>query len=120
MSKRDNSSVPQTCPVIDKVISFIESLDYEDLSTQSIKDAVNYMEEIRRMNSDLRDWGNDEYARAEENEAEKDDLEYKYKSLLDEMDDLRKERDEMEEAIGGKDNEIDELIEELASYKINV
>jgi len=85
---RDNSPVGATCSSIDSVISFLNNIDCEDVSSQSIKDIIDCMEEIRNANSKLRDWGNEEYDRAEVNENEKNEWEDRYNEVQREIENL--------------------------------
>ena len=61
MARRDNSPVGNTCPYINRVISFIESVDVTDDNRSEIKNALEELEVIRSMNKELRDWGNEQY-----------------------------------------------------------
>jgi chromosome segregation ATPase len=96
---RDYSPVQNTCPKIDEVIAFLETIDSEDVSRTSIKDVVNVMEEIRSMNAELREWGNDEYRRAE--------------SLDDDLRRMESEKDDVEREVSRLEKEVDELTSEL-------
>ena len=67
----DDSGVPQTCNLIDKVIGLIKNSDCDSA-------AIEYLEEIRSHNEKLRQWG------AETNYTLSDmvdELEYELKQL---------------------------------------
>lgn len=89
MPKYDNAPIGNTCPDIDRIIGVIEAVAdrlyalsgqvedvtlSEDLRNQSdnlqelFKTVRSPMEDLRKANSSLRDWGNEEYKRAEEAE----------------------------------------------------
>src|SRR5690606_41341373 len=93
---RDATDIPNTCPMIDEVISFIDNIriDWED-EYHTKKELLDIMERIRTSNQNLRDFGNEQYYRAEELES---DLEY-FKSINEDL-----ERD-----ISRLENEISEV-----------
>jgi predicted RNase H-like nuclease (RuvC/YqgF family) len=109
---RDNAPVPHTCPKIDKVISFLENIDWDtdnederDLSIEC-KEMVDVMEEIRTANDALRTWGNEECNYKNEYEEEKRELEREVKNLksdlsdmIDEIKDLKHEIDSLEDKL---------------------
>jgi len=91
---KDHSPIKQTCPDIDRVISdikdaygememalrYIKGEDYSGAES-SIESAMrwiedykgkrfNLLEDIRNANSNLREWGNEQYERAENLEKE--------------------------------------------------
>ena len=67
----DNAPVGNTCPTIDEVIAFIDSIvPDENLERQEIEHIKNLIEDIRSANSQLREWGNDNHERAETLEEE--------------------------------------------------
>ena len=70
---RDNTGVKHTCPLIDEVIIFIDALceDKETDPHHSEKTMMtNTMEKIRKANINLRDFGNEQFKRAEDLEEE--------------------------------------------------
>jgi len=89
---RDNSSIPQTCPLINDVIEFIdyshEIEDKEELIAQS-KVFIDVMEDIRKHNEDLRSWGNEMYIEKEYREKEIENLNSKIEDLLNEINELK-------------------------------
>lgn len=105
----DNSGVPNTCPKIDEVIDFLHNIDWDlddedecDLAHETTK-MIQVMEEIRKANSTLRDWGNDMCR--ERDEAQKDleyyqskneDLEKEVKNINDEVKELEKQIQDLE------------------------
>ena len=108
----DNAPIGHTCPIIDNVISRMESskeeADYislhpeEDSSEEAntisneIKIAILEIEDVRSANSELRDWGNEEYSRAEEAEKERDEAIRDKEYLQEEIDELKAEIKELE------------------------
>lgn len=95
----DNAPIKNTCPMINEVISILEypvwnleDEDEADLAERS-KLGVQIMEDIRKANETLREWGNDEH-------NEKESLEKERNELIDKVDDLEKEisqlKDELE------------------------
>ena len=115
----DNAPVGHTCNTIDSVISHMDEVKsvaedimcYEDVidiseaeNIKSLADSVIYiMEKIRSDNSELRDWGNECYNRAEEIEKERD-------SLVDKV-------EELEEQIRGMHDYIVDLEEEISNLE---
>jgi len=85
---RDNAPVPHTCPVIDEVITAIDSIDWEDTSWNKIY-LIKKMEHIRDANYSLRTWGNEKQDDCEKLEDKIEELEYKIESLSDELEDLK-------------------------------
>lgn len=60
MKRRDNAPVRHTCPMIDEMISAIESVDWDE-TYWTKKDLIEIMERIRTANDTLRSWGNNLY-----------------------------------------------------------
>jgi predicted nuclease with TOPRIM domain len=87
----DQAPVGATCPIIDSVIAFIDSIDCEDISTNTLKDYINKLEQVRSANDLLRGWGNGLYEQNEKLEEEKSDMENKLSRMENEIYDLRKE-----------------------------
>lgn len=102
MPRNDNTGVPQTCPYINDVIRFIEGInwceDQED-DAQGVTEVIKTLEKIRSMNSDLRDFGNQEYKRAEEAEKDRDYYEKQVRCLEDEVANLEKTVKELENLV---------------------
>ena len=98
---RDNAPVSHTCPKIDDVINTLNEIyiSEEPISRGELASIESTMEKIRKDNSALRDWGNEEYERAEENEKDRDyykDLAEKYEN---EISDLKQEIRELHENV---------------------
>lgn len=107
----DNAPIGHTCPIIDNVIGKMElaknEAEYickhpkEDSSEEAdsilyeLIEAIREIEDVRSANSELRDWGNDEYDRAEENEKENDQLRRDIEYLGEIIDSLRSEIEDM-------------------------
>ena len=87
----DNAPVGHTCPKIDTVISFIDSIDSEEIHPNVLKEMINIMEEIRSANSQLREWGNDLCKQVDELQGEINDEIRKNDKLQDEISDLNSE-----------------------------
>jgi predicted nucleic acid-binding Zn-ribbon protein len=115
MSKRDNSGINHTCPRIDEVISAVKSQDWGD-SYWAEKDVIEILEEIRRMNAELRDWGNDRYYEAEEYK----DFEGKYDDAVSENRELKDEVKALTNEVNDKDEMIYDLQQELKAMKCAV
>jgi hypothetical protein len=108
---RDNAPINNTCPVIDNIIGLMESArneaDYikanpeEDSTEESgiildeLFDAIKGMEDIRDANSELREWGNAEYERADNAESERDDAIREKEYLQEEIEGLKAEIEEL-------------------------
>ena len=105
---RITEPVPHTCPLIDEVISAIESVDWEETYWEKSK-LIETMEKIREANSTLRSWGvsnaetalefeanfdelKDEQVEINDrNELEVSELNYKIVELEQEISDLKEE-----------------------------
>ena len=99
---RYNAPVPYTCPMIDKVISAIESIEWDD--TQWPKnDLIDTMEKIRESNDSLRNWGNEKYDDCEE--------------LGTQIESLEKDINYLNIEIGDLSNEIKDLNNEILKLK---
>ena len=99
----DNALVGHTCPLIDKVISFLDSIDCEEVHPNDIKTYINVLEEIRSANDALRTWGNELY-------KEKDEMESDYDSKIS---DFEKTMADLETEISDYKDEIKDLKSEL-------
>ena len=91
---KDHSPVGHTCPMIDEVISAINSVDWDD-TYWTKKQLIDIMEKIRSHNGALRDWGN-EYCNKESD-------------LVDEVDELNKTIDRLNEEVLSLNQEIKQL-----------
>lgn len=102
--RKDNSYVPQTCPMIDRVIRIVcDTGNSEDpLSGSEIKEVETLMEKIRSANSDLRDWGNEKYDEAYQFEKDNDQLKDQVSELEEEVKRLKKEVSELEEQLSAE------------------
>ena len=112
----DNAPIGHTCPIIDSVIGKMESAkneaDYiskhpeedsiEEANTilGELIDAIKEIEDVRSANSELRDWGNEEYNRAEEAEGERDEAIKDKEYLQEEIDELKAKIEELEYNLG--------------------
>ncbi len=93
----NNSGIHHTCPKINEVISAIESVNWGEDSYWDVKILTEIMEEIRKANSDLRDWGNQMC-------RERDDLQDEFDDLQDEFDDLKEENKKLQDKISYYEN----------------
>lgn len=89
--RNDYTGVPHTCPKIDEVIGFINSLvDWDGEETHTQQELVDLMEAIRDANGKLRDFGNDKAKEVDEleNELENKQREVDYlKTTIGELED---------------------------------
>ena len=84
--RNDNAPVGNTCPAIDEVITFIDSITPDnDIEIQEIAQVRDLMEDIRSANSQLRDWGNEKHIEAEELETEKEILENELSQVIKDL-----------------------------------
>jgi predicted RNase H-like nuclease (RuvC/YqgF family) len=89
-----NAPVPHTCPMIDEVISALDSVDWTDTYWDK-KYLTEIMEKIRNANNSLRSWGNDLCNDLEklEKQSQSDyiELENKNEDLTSEVEALKSE-----------------------------
>lgn len=85
--KRDNAPVPYTCPVIDEIISAIDSVEWEETSWHK-EYLLEKMEYIRSANSSLREWGNERQDAYDKLENKIDELMYEIESLSEKINEL--------------------------------
>lgn len=106
--RSDNSLIPQTCPKIDSVLSIITDIYSADepITKGELQNIEKLMEEIREANSKLRDWGNDEYNRAEELEKDKDYYQNEHEKAQSEVDSLKSEVDSLKSEIKDLEKEL--------------
>jgi len=95
----DASGIGQTCPKINEVISAIESVEWSENEWWTEKMLVEIMEEIRKANSDLRDWGNDMCRERDDLQDENDNLESRIKDLKSDIMDYKNEIHNLESEI---------------------
>ena len=107
---RDNAPVPHTCPMIDEIISAIDSIEWDE-TYWTKKDLIETMEKIRKANDSLRNWGNDKHTECDELENQISDLEKDIKYKNEEIDDLKDEIKELK-------NEVSKLEDELADVSV--
>lgn len=117
---RDNAPVGHTCPLIDGIISRMESAVneaeyiYKNTEDEDAKDgsdsiihelsfAIKEIEDIRSANSELRDWGNELHNRVEGLEEDIDDAIRDKEYLQEEIDDLKAKIEELEAELGDVD-----------------
>ena len=103
---RDNAPVSYTCPMINKVISVLESLNWDDCSWYRKEDVIDIMEEIRDANDKLRCWGNEKHEECEELEDRIFELEQsiegrnsKISGYIDTIEELRAEIEQLKAAV---------------------
>lgn len=111
----DKAPVGNTCPIIDSVISYMDSAkgeaEYikanpeEDSTNEAVNiiselaSAISEIENVRDANVELRQWGNDEYERADEAEGERGDAIRDKEYLEDEIEQLKARIEELEEEL---------------------
>jgi hypothetical protein len=109
---RDNAPITHTCPAIDAIIGlmkyargeaeYITKYPEEDNTAEArtiidkLNEAINDMENVRSDNAELRDWGNEEYYRADYAEGERDDALRENELLQDENEELKAKIKELE------------------------
>lgn len=72
---RDETGVRNTCDYINEVIETINAIDWSIMDNYYTKDSsLHTLEVIRQATIDLREFGNEQYKRAEELEKERDEL----------------------------------------------
>lgn len=99
---KDNAPVENTCPKIDQVIGFLEKVYWDlpdDEKCFECEQIVKVMEKIRKDNSDLRTWGNEEYNSKYEYEEEIKNLKADLSVMIDEIKDLKAEIETLEEKL---------------------
>lgn len=104
----DNTGVPLTCPIIDDVIWNInwviehcrpvDELDTDNFSRYT-KESDKQLEVIRKHNSELREFGNDQYKQLYEMEKDRDHYKDLAERLQKEVDDLTSEIKELEKQL---------------------
>lgn len=110
--------VDYTCPIIDKVIAFINEAKSKMVNYDALADligdegnaVIELMEEIRSANGDIRAWG-------EEQEKRADDAEEQVSDLKNEVDELSDEITSLEKDIADCNKELEDLTEELDNVK---
>jgi len=100
---RDYSGIDNTCPKIDEVISAIDSVNWDEDSYWDAKTVTEIMEQIRKANSDLRDWGNQMCRERDE--------------LQDEFDDLKRENDKLQDDVIYYEKQVKELGNKIDSLE---
>ena len=102
---RDNAPVSHTCPMINEVISVLESLNWDDCSWY-MKDVIDIMEKIREANDKLRCWGNEKHEECEELEGRiyelersVEDRDSEISDYIDTIEGLRAEIEQLEAAV---------------------
>jgi|GEM_PF-2338118 len=111
----DKAPISNTCPTINSIISKMESAlndakyilnhpeedstDEAKLIIEELTDAISGMEDIRTDNHTLREWGNEEYDRADYAEDERDDALRDKELLEDEVSELKSKIEELEEEL---------------------
>ncbi len=86
---RDNAPVGHTCPMIDEVISAINSVDWGEGNYWDAHRVIDIMENIRSANGQLRDWGNDECRLRSELEEELEEVKKENSKYLEQIEDLK-------------------------------
>lgn len=108
MSKRNyREPVKNTCPDIDDVIITLDTLRDiafsddvragDDALEAQIIESNRKLEQLRKCNEQLRDWGNDEANRVDESESENEEL-------RNEIDELKREIERLNSQLERYDN----------------
>lgn len=106
--RRNNEPVGHTCPMIDEIISAIESVDWDD-TYWTKNDLIDTMEKIRTANGTLRDWGNEKCKECEELEKEIEYLQKDIKSHESTIEDLKGDINDLSFDISRLEEEIELL-----------
>jgi ElaB/YqjD/DUF883 family membrane-anchored ribosome-binding protein len=110
---QDNAPIKHTCPIIDSIIAEMESAKGEaeyilknknedsEIEARAIivalESAIGIIEDVRTANSTLREWGNDEYERAEEAEKREAEALREIEDLKDRILELKDNIEELSE-----------------------
>jgi len=112
----DPTGISQTCPLIDEVICFLNNIEWdegeEDLDNDSTR-MVQVLEMIRTANTKLREFGHEQYERA--NEYEKD-----LERANSRIDELEKESKYYEKKIDSLEDAISDLETQLIEQQANI
>lgn len=94
---KDNSGIKQTCPSIDEVQTFIDSLEEVP---QSEKDAMTaILETVREANLNLREWGKEGHSKAESLEKELEKAKGEIEQLQEKINDLEESIQSLESKV---------------------
>jgi len=91
----DYAPIGNTCPIIDTVINWIESIDWDENNDEQTeykiqsKEIVAEMEKIRQANTKLRQWGNELQMQIFDIDKDNDYLRKQEKTLTDEIEYLK-------------------------------
>lgn len=116
---KDNSPVPQTCPLIDNVISIVDTIYryYEAVTIKEKEEIESVMEKIRKANSDLREWGNEMCNEKEELENTLEDkeryinkLETENKELKERVEYLELQNEDLEYDVSKLQDDVKQLL----------
>lgn len=88
----DHSGIENTCPAIDMVVDYINSLTKTDESNK----ALEILELIRDSNQKLRDWGNQTYEELEETKEQLEELKQTNAELTVENEGLQAQLDSLD------------------------
>mgnify|MGYP001581068096 CR=1 FL=1 len=88
---RDNSDIPETCPLINDVWVFIDRNTHDETKESDKQKALDLLEKIREHNEKLRKWGNIHFNRAECAEKELEDANKEIDFLKDQIKELESE-----------------------------
>ena len=98
--RNDYTGVPHTCPKIDEVISFINSVDVEwDEEYHTKEELIQIMEDIRAANGALRDFGNEKAKEFDELEEDFELKERRVNELTCELEDRNSKIEKLEEEL---------------------
>jgi chromosome segregation ATPase len=84
--KKDYTGIPHTCPSIDEVQRSITRVaEVLEEYAVDLRSAAEQLEKLRSQNEELRDFGNDQYLKAEELEIELKTVNNKIEILEDDI-----------------------------------
>ena len=101
----DDSRVPQTCPLINEVIDAVKSVEWEENNWYDEKGLVDILEQIRKHNGDLRDWGSEKNHEIHDLNEEVNDLQEEIRRLTEQLTEVNYEITELNEIIDNLTNE---------------
>jgi septal ring factor EnvC (AmiA/AmiB activator) len=95
----DDSRIPQTCPLINEIIDAVKSVDWKKDDWHDEKGLLDIIEQIRKHNGDLRDWGSDKNQEIHDLNEELNDLRNEVRHLTEQLVEVNHEVKELNEMI---------------------
>ena len=96
----DYTGISYTCPLIDEIIDAINQVDWEKIDSPFYLTGLDgTLEQIRAMNGELRDFGNEHFKASEEWEKEHDEQKAINHDLEQEIENLKNYVSEIENTL---------------------